>query len=56
MNKSIKYISLLLLSIVIILIIIIFYEYNINYFNYNAIYEKNIYSDQIFHKILLQHM
>ena len=51
MNKSIKYISLLLLSIVIILIIIIFYEYNINYFNYNAIYEKNIYSDQIFHKI-----
>ena len=40
-------------GILILIILIILYEYKTNYFRYNAIYEKNIYSKMIFDKILL---
>lgn len=40
-------------GILILIILLILYEYKTNYFRYNAIYEKNIYSKKIFDKILL---
>ena len=40
-------------GILILIILIILYEYKTNYFRYNAIYEKNIYSKMIFNKLLL---
>lgn len=44
---------ILITGILILIILLILYEYKTNYFRYNAIYEKNIYSKMIFNKILL---
>jgi hypothetical protein len=44
---------IVLICILVLIILLILYEYKTNYFRYNAIYEKNIYSKKIFDKILL---